>query len=76
MHSWVDMDFGLMPIFDTLLILSIFIIWQYTIHWKNFGIGLSFDVMAYNELYIGAQKTSGRFTIGLKAKLFCMGFRI
>ncbi|HMT53615.1 MAG TPA: DUF5723 family protein [Saprospiraceae bacterium] len=36
---------------------------------KTLELGPVADVMAYNELYLGAQKTSGRFTIGLKAKL-------
>ncbi len=36
---------------------------------KTLDIGPTIDFMAYNELYLGAQKTSGKFTIGLKAKL-------
>lgn len=36
---------------------------------KTLDLGPVLDVSAYNELYIGVQKTSGRFTLGLKAKL-------
>lgn len=36
---------------------------------KTLDLAPVLDVSAYNEIYIGAQKTSGRFTLGLKAKL-------
>ncbi len=36
---------------------------------KPVQIGPSLDVLAYNEIYLGAQKTSGKFTIGVKFKL-------
>lgn len=36
---------------------------------KTLDIGPTIDVMSFNELYLGAQKTSGKFTLGIKAKL-------
>ncbi len=36
---------------------------------QNLSVGPSLDVLAYNEVYLGAQKTVGRFTVGGKLKL-------
>jgi hypothetical protein len=36
---------------------------------ETLDIGPGLDVMSYNEIYLGAQKTAGKFTIGLKAKM-------
>lgn len=36
---------------------------------KNLNLGPIIDVMSFNELYLGGQKTLGNFTLGLKAKL-------
>ncbi len=36
---------------------------------KTLDIGPSVDVLAYNELYVGAQKQFGAFSVGAKAKL-------
>jgi hypothetical protein len=36
---------------------------------QQIQIGPAFDVLAYNELYLGIQKTLGNFTLGLKGKL-------
>ncbi|MBK8670398.1 MAG: hypothetical protein IPN89_13495 [Saprospiraceae bacterium] len=36
---------------------------------QTIQVGPTFDVLAYNELYLGAQRTLGNFTLGVKAKL-------
>lgn len=36
---------------------------------QTLEIGPTIDVISFNEVYLGVQKTSGKFTLGLKAKL-------
>ena len=42
---------------------------SFTFIGQQIQIGPAFDVLAYNELYLGIQKTLGNFTLGLKGKL-------